>query len=191
MVVSAPEAIRAEMRIPSVSVAVTGTLQKATRESLLITLDDDRMPRYLRVGSTCFVSIAAKEASYELTAILQRLEGTRAQLQIVTPPRRLDRRRNKRYPVKLRVEIFHDPLPPSREVSEGDPSAESVALYEAVGVDISRSGMALLLGRPYASGERFWVRFLLLNVEQPIVAQLEVRHCTDLGNNRWRPGGSG
>lgn len=176
------------MRTPSVSVAVTGTLLQATREFLLITLDDDRMLHYLKVGSTWFVAITVKEAHYELTAILQRLEGTSAQLQMVSPPRRLDRRRNKRYPIKLKVEIFPNSPPPSEDVSGTDQSGEVPSPCEAVGVDISRTGMALLVGQPYERGDRFWVRFSLLNVEQPLVAQLEVYHCTVVGNNRWRIG---
>ncbi len=174
------EAISVEIRVPGCSTTLEGRLLSVSRDGLLVLPPEDQITRHLRSGRTCWATIHAKEATYEVTAQVNCAEANRFLLHLVSPPRRSDRRKQKRYPIRLQVAIYEQEPADSEQLF-------SPAL-QATTFDINRSGMGLGVSQPYAVGAQFWVRFSLLNVEQPITAKVEVRYCKPAGDDRWRIG---
>ena len=112
---TATQALRVSVRLPNTQTSYEGTLLNASREGLVVRLDTGEALRTLRAGASLLITINSAEAAYELMTQVRNLEGTQLNLQIVSPPKRLDRRRNKRYPVNLQVSLT---LPSSSETSE-------------------------------------------------------------------------
>ena len=144
----------------------------------MVRLDTGEALRTLRAGASLLITINSAEAAYELMTQVRNLEGTQLNLQIVSPPKRLDRRRNKRYPVNLQVSLT---LPSSSETSEPE-------VWEVRGVDISRSGMRLIVPQALAVGSVVELSFSLLNAEQPVRAKAEVRYARELSSGQWAIG---
>ena len=175
---TATQALRVSVRLPNTQTSYEGTLLNASREGLVVRLDTGEALRTLRAGASLLITINSAEAAYELMTQVRNLEGTQLNLQIVSPPKRLDRRRNKRYPVNLQVSLT---LPSSSETSEPE-------VWEVRGVDISRSGMRLIVPQALAVGSVVELSFSLLNAEQPVRAKAEVRYVRELNDGQWAIG---
>ncbi len=174
------EAISVEIRVPGSATVLEGKLLSASKESIKVLIPEEQITRHLRAGRTCMAIVHAKEAIYEVTAQVDSGEDNWLSLRLVSPPRRFDRRKQKRYPIRLQVAIYEQE--PTTSEEGATPARQATAF------DINRSGMGLWVSQPYAVGAQFWVRFSLLNVEQPITAKVEVRYCKPAGDNRWRIG---
>ena len=109
---------------------------------------------------------------------MRNIQDTRLELQIISPPKRLDRRRTKRYPVNLQVSLL-----PS--VQSGDWAQEE---WQVRAVDISRSGMRLIVPQKIAADTAVEVCFALLNAEQPVRARAEVCYTKPLSDGQWAIG---
>ncbi len=174
------EAISVEVRVPGCATVAKGTLLSASRDQFRVMVSEESIPTHLRVGTTCLFIIPSKEATYELATQVTSLEDEVLTLRPVSPPRRSDRRQRKRYPIRTQVMLYEEE--PTTSEEEATPAPQATAF------DINRSGMGLWVSQPYSVGAQFWVRFSLLNVEQPITAKVEVRYCKPAGDDRWRIG---
>lgn len=178
---TATQAIRISARLPNTHTYHEGTLLNASREGLVVRLDTGEALRTLREGVSLLVTINSAEAAYELMTQVRYFDGTVLNLQIVSPPKRLDRRRNRRYPVNLPVVLT--PIKPAESADSDEPEALLVR-----GVDISRSGMRLIVPKAFSVGEGVALSFSLLNVDQPVRAKAEVRYVRELNDGQWAIG---
>ncbi len=178
---TATQAIRISARLPNTQTCHEGTLLNASREGLVVRLDTGEALRALREGASLLVTINSAEAAYELMTQVRYIDGTVLNLQIVSPPKRLDRRRNKRYPVNLPVVLT--PIKPAESADSDEPEA-----LQARGVNISRSGMRLIVPEAFPVGAVVELSFSLLNAEQPVRARAEVRYVRELNDGHWAIG---
>lgn len=180
MVASEPKAIRVYARMPNIQKTYTGVLEHASREGLAVSIDEEEKEVLFKTGASLFLTIQSSEAAYELMTQVQHQDGKRLKLRIISPPRRIDRRRNKRYRVNLPVR--------ARVLSEQQTQDTESASWEVQAVDISRSGMRLIVPCELSVGTEVEVCFTLLNVEQPIRTKAEVRFARALNNGQWSIG---
>lgn len=178
---TAKQAIRISARLPNTQTCHEGTLLNASREGLVVRLDTGEALRALREGASLLVTINSAEAAYELMTQVRYIDGTVLNLQIVSPPKRLDRRRNKRYPVNLPVA-----LTPTTSAESAD--SDEPEVLQVRGVDISRSGMRLIVPKAFPVGDVVELSFSLLNAEQPVRAKAEVRYVRELNDGQWAIG---
>lgn len=178
---TATQAIRISARLPNTRTCHEGTLLNASREGLVVRLDTGEALRALREGASLLVTINSAEAAYELMTQVRYIDGTVLNLQIVSPPKRLDRRRNRRYPVNLPVVLT--PIKPAESADSDEPEA-----LQARGVNISRSGMRLIVPEAFPVGAVVELSFSLLNAEQPVRAKAEVRYARELSSGQWAIG---
>lgn len=178
MVTGETKTIRVSARLPNTQMCYEGTLEHASREGLVVNLNQGELPRGLRTGVSLLLTIQSTEATYELMTQLRNIQGTQLELQVISPPKRLDRRRTKRYPVNLQVCL----LPPGQQ----DSSAREE--WQVRAVNISRNGMRLIVPQKIAVGTVVEVCFALLNAEQPVRARAEVRYTKPLNDGQWAIG---
>lgn len=179
MVATDSKTIRVYARMPNTQKTYTGVLEHASREGLTVSIDKQEEVLF-KIGASLLLTIQSSEAAYELMTQLQHQDGRRLKLRIISPPRRIDRRRNKRYRVNLPVR--------ARVLSEQQTQDTESASWEVRAVDVSRGGMRLIVPCELPIGTEIEVCFTLLNVEQPIRAKAEVRFARALGNGQWSIG---
>ncbi len=171
-------AIAVEVRLPCQRNTCTGTLQAISREAISVRLNkESQLPR-LAPNMPVELYIQAREAAYRINAAVQERHNDVLIVRLVAPPQVADRRSARRYRVNLPVQITLN------NVADGGRYRQQ----DARAVDISRTGMRLLLHTSVEAGQMLQLEFTLLDVEQPIRATAKVRHVRPHGEGQWMAG---
>ncbi len=171
-------AIAVEVRLPSQRNTCVGILQAISREAISVRLNkESQLPR-LAPNMPVELYIQAQEAAYRIHGVVQARREDILTVRLVAPPQVADRRSAPRYRVNLPVQVTLNDFADGGHYCQQDARA----------VDISRTGMRLLLHTPVETGQMLQVEFTLLDAEQPIRAAATVRHVRPYSDGQWIAG---
>lgn len=156
------------IQIPNRDHVVEGVLTGLDKQTMRLTVRVEGGVEPLRPNMLAQAMLMVGGAPRKLTVLVNHVDATTVQITPVSSAQPSERRRRKRYPVNMLVEIVVDGKRVSTRV-----------------VNLSVSGLGFQTPQPLELGQEFTVILPLLGKEEALHARAQVRHCRDLPNGLW------
>ncbi|RMH08979.1 MAG: PilZ domain-containing protein [Armatimonadetes bacterium] len=151
---------------------VRGVLVSVDKQRYILSVHLDADAEFIRLGAPVYVSLLFMNDAHRLNASVKSKSDLLVQLQVEQKRAGQDRRRARRYPLKM---VAH--------VQQNGTAPVEVHLQ-----DISIYGAGFRSLHPWEVGQHGTLILTLMGQQLPIRAAFEVRHCISTDAGYWRIG---
>ncbi len=156
------------IQFPNRDRVIEGVLTAFDRQTMRLTVRVEGGVEPLRPNMLAQAMLMVGGAPRKLTVLVNQVDATTIHITPVSGAQPSERRKRKRYPVNMLVEI---------EVGR--------TLLSARIVNLSISGLGFQAPQPLEVGQEFTAILPLLGKEEALQARAHVRHCRELPNGLW------
>lgn len=157
-----------QIQIPNTNRVLEGVLTALDKQSMQLTARIESGVESLRPNMLAQAVLMVGGTPRILTVTVNPLDETSVQLIPISAAQRCERRRRKRYPVNIPIEVLVD--------------QSSIPMRV---VNISIAGMGLRSFLKLESGQELECTLPLLGGEHPLQVRAQVRHCREISAGMW------
>lgn len=157
-----------QIRVPNTDIVLSGVLISVDKATLRFVARVEQCQDYIRPHTTIQATLTVGGAPRVMTVQVIGVRADTLTFKPITSAKLAERRVRRRYPVSVEAQLRYN-------------QAQSPARVVNIGI----GGVGLQASQPFETGQILEIEMVLVGLEQPLLAQAQVRHCRPVEANIW------